>query len=163
MTAKPAPHLTDVTGPYWEAARKGTLQLQRCLPCRAIVHYPRRWCPHCWSTTLEPIDASGKGAVVSFTIVHQPPDDSFGHDTPYVLAIVQLAEGPTMLANVTGPDAMDVRIGDPVQVRFEMRRIGLVVPQFELRMKRGPTPMLGKPALQIAHVKPPKKARKKRT
>lgn len=131
MTAKPVPRLTEVSRPYWEAARQGVLRVKRCLACRGWVHYPRRWCPQCWSTSLEPVDASGSGRVVSFTIVHQAPEESFAADLPYVLAIIQLAEGPTMLANIIGADAHAVAIDDPVRVRFEDRGSGVMVPQFE--------------------------------
>jgi len=131
MTAKPAPRPTEISRPYWEAARQGVLQLQRCLGCRGLIHYPRRWCPRCWSTSLEPVEAAGTGTVVTYTIVHQAPEESFAADLPYVLAIIQITEGPTMLANVVGPDALAVAIGDPVRVRFEDRGAGLKVPQFE--------------------------------
>lgn len=128
---RPTPFATEISRPYWNAAREGVLRLQRCRACQAAIHYPRLWCPKCWSTDLEHFDARGIGTVVTYTVVHQSPFEAFDAHTPYVLAIVQLEEGPTMLANVIGPGAMDVAIGDPVRVRFEKRNGWTVIPQFE--------------------------------
>lgn len=128
---RPTPFATEVSRPYWNAAREGVLRLQRCQDCHTAIHYPRRWCPKCWSTALDHFDARGTGVVVTFTIVRQSPFEGFDAHTPYVLAIVKLDEGPTMLTNIIGPDRMDVAIDDPVQVQFEKRNGWTVVPQFE--------------------------------
>ncbi len=128
---RPTPFATEISRPYWNAAREGVLRLQRCQACQTAIHYPRRWCPKCWSTDLEHFDARGTGIVVTYTIVHESPFEAFDAHTPYVLAIIQLEEGPTMLANIVGPDAMEAAIGDPVQVCFEKRNGWTVIPQFE--------------------------------
>jgi uncharacterized OB-fold protein len=134
---RPTPFATDISRPYWNAAREGVLRLQRCRNCQTAIHYPRRWCPKCWSTDLDHFDARGTGVVITYTIVHQSPFEAFDAYTPYVLAIVQLDEGPTMLTNIIGPGAMEVTIGDPVLVRFEKRNGWTVVPQFERVRKKG--------------------------
>ena len=128
---RPTPFATEESRPYWNGAREGVLRLQRCQACGTVIHYPRRWCPKCWSTDLSHFDASGSGKVVSFTIVHEPPFEAFDGHTPYVLAIVQLEEGPTMLTNIIGSDAMAVAINDAVRVCFEKRNGWTVLPQFE--------------------------------
>jgi uncharacterized OB-fold protein len=128
---RPTPFATEISRPYWNAAREGILRLQRCRTCERVIHYPRLWCPQCWSTDIGHFDASGKGEVVTYTIVHDSPFEAFDSHVPYVLAIVQLEEGPTMLSNIIGPDAMVVAIGDPVVVRFEKRNGWTVLPQFE--------------------------------
>lgn len=128
---RPTPFATEISRPYWNAAREGVLRLQRCRSCQTAIHYPRRWCLTCWSTDLEHFDARGTGVVVTFTIVHESPFEAFDAHTPYVLAVVQLEEGPTMLSNIVGPDAFEVAIGDPVEVRFEKRNGWTVVPQFQ--------------------------------
>lgn len=134
---RPTPFATAISRPYWNAAREGVLRLQRCRECHTAIHYPRRWCPKCWSTALDHFDADGTGVVITYTIVHQSPFEAFDPHTPYVLAIIQLDEGPTMLANIIGPDAMEVAIDDPVRVRFEKRNGWTVVPQFERVRKTG--------------------------
>lgn len=127
---KPLPHITDVTRPYWDAAREGRLLLQRCQRCQRHIHYPRPWCPYCWSCDLEWRPASGRGRVITFTVVHHPPSPAFAGDTPYMLAVIALAEGPQMMVNILTdrPDA--VTIDMPVRVTFETRG-DLAIPQFE--------------------------------
>ena len=86
---------------------------------------------------LDHFDACGSGIVTTYTIVHQSPFEAFDSHTPYVLAIVQLDEGPTMLTNIVGTGAMEVSIGDLVRVRFEQRNGWTVLPQFERMEKNG--------------------------
>ena len=91
---------------------------------------PRFLCPACWSDDLEWIDAGGGGSVHSFTIVRRAPLAAFAAHVPYVLALIDLDEGPRMVANICGADALQVRIGDRVRVAFEEREGGGKVPQF---------------------------------
>jgi uncharacterized OB-fold protein len=120
---------------YWQAAAEGRLVIRKCHECSALHFMPRYVCPHCWSEDLEWVEASGKGTVHSFTIIRRASDPAFAPLVPYVVALVDLEEGPRMMANVLGDDALSVQIGDPVQVGFEDRGDGAAVPQF----KRTPT------------------------
>jgi len=124
---RPLPTPNAVTEPYWRAAAQGRFLLPRCRACRAFHHHPRRWCPHCWSHDLEWAEPSGRGTVVTYTIVHQPPSPGF--DVPYVLAVVRLEEGPQMMCNVVDVDPGEVRCDMPVTVTFE-RRGDMALPQF---------------------------------
>lgn len=126
---RPLPRVTEVTRPYWDAARRERLLLQRCTACGTHIHYPRPWCPACWSTSLEWVESPGRGTVVTFTVVHQPPFESYG-DVPYVLAVVRLAEGPQMMANIVEIDPAAVHVDMAVRVCFEVRADGFRVPQF---------------------------------
>jgi uncharacterized OB-fold protein len=128
---KPLPRVTETTRPYWEGAQRGKLMLQRCLRCRTVIHYPRPWCPACWSADLEWVEAVGRGRVITFTVVHQPPFEAYGRDVPYVLAVVRLEEGPQMMANVLRIAPGRMRVDLPVRVVFEERSAGFRVPQFE--------------------------------
>ena len=73
----------------------------------------------CLSSEVEWVRASGRGTVYSFTVTHQNQAPGFREELPYVLAIVELEEGPRIMTNVVGvaPDA--VRIGMPVEVVFD--------------------------------------------
>lgn len=130
MTAKPTPRVTALTRPYWDAAREHRLVLQHCRACGVCVHYPRPWCPACWSADLEWRDSTGRGRVHTFSVVHQPPFDAFS-DVPYVLAVIKLEEGPQIMANVVNIDPAEVRVDLGVRVCYEEREGGFVVPQFE--------------------------------
>lgn len=123
----PEPRVDEVTAPYWEAAADGRLVLPRCRACGRTHHHPRGLCPHCWSTDLEWVAAAGTGEVVTFSVVHQPPSPAFA--VPYVLAVIELAEGPRMMANVVDVTPSAVTVGMPVEVTFE-RRDTTTLPQF---------------------------------
>ncbi len=58
---------------------------------------------------------SGRGEVYSFTVIHAPPE-GFAKYTPYMVALVRLAEGPLVTAQLTDVDEVDVRIGMPVEM-----------------------------------------------
>ena len=91
---------------------------------------PRYLCPSCWSTELEWVQASGLGVVHSFTVIRRAPMKEFDRLVPYVIALIELDEGPRMMTNILGEDALDTRIGDRVKVCFEQRGPDAKVPQF---------------------------------
>lgn len=125
---KPVPVPSEITAPYWDAAKQGRLLLRQCTTCGAISHPPRPLCPACWSDVLAWIEASGRGRVVSATVVHQPPSPAFA--APYVLAVVRLEEGPTLVTNLLR-DPAAVRIEMSVRLAFEQRG-DFQIPQFVL-------------------------------
>lgn len=127
MTPLPEPKVEASTAPYWEAAAEGRLLLPRCRACGRVHHHPRGLCPYCWSTDLDWVEAAGTGQVVTYSIVHQPPSPAFA--VPYVLAVVELAEGPRMMTNIVEVAPADVTVGMAVEVTFE-RRITITLPQF---------------------------------
>ena len=79
-------------------------------------------------TDLDWEEVSGEGVVVTYSVVQQAPSPNFA--TPYVLAVVDLAEGPRMMANILGCPPGEVSVGLRVQVSFE-RRGDIVLPQFQ--------------------------------
>jgi uncharacterized OB-fold protein len=127
----PRPRLvtTDLSRHFWEAAADGRLEVQRCRSCDALAHYPRELCSRCWSTDLVWEATRGRGTVRTFTVIHRPGHPAWDADAPYVVALIQLDEGPTLLSNVVDIAPSEVRVGLPVSVRF--RRDGdLTLPQF---------------------------------
>lgn len=115
---------------YWSAAREGRLVIRKCSACESRHFMPRYLCPVCWSDRLEWIDSKGTGTVHSFTIIRRAPMSAFAAHVPYVVALIDLDEGPRMMANVIGEDALSTRIGDRVSVTFEDRGDGAMLPQF---------------------------------
>ena len=73
----------------------------------------------------------GTGSVHSFTVMRRASHPAFSSLTPYVLALIELDEGPRMVTNVVGADALEVEIGDRVAVTFEDRGEGALLPQFK--------------------------------
>jgi len=114
---KPLPKPSPTSRPFWEAARRHELTLQRCGACHAFIYYPRDRCPKCFSDQLAWERVSGRGKVYSFTVVRRASSRAFS-DAPYVLAIVELAEGPRMTTNIVAPPE-DVRVEMSVEVFFD--------------------------------------------
>lgn len=118
MSDRPYPELDPETRPFWEALAEGRFELQRCTACGRHVFYPRLVCPHCGGGPLEWVSASGRGTVHSFTVVHRAPP-AFAAEVPYVVALVDLEEGPRMMTRLLGAEPAEVHIGMPVQVAIE--------------------------------------------
>ena len=126
----PVPAENADSKPYWDAARQGRLILKACPACRKPHFPPRHLCPACWTPATEWINSSGNGCVYSFTIMRRAPLPEFATRAPYVVALIDLDEGPRMMANIVGEDALGVRIGERVRVCFETRKDGFAIPQF---------------------------------
>jgi len=127
----PLPVPTPETRPFWEAARRHELSVQRCRACGHHFFYPRAVCPHCLADEVEWRRVSGRGTVHTFTVVHRG-QRNFPLPTPYVIAIVELAEGPRLMTNLVGiePDPAKIRIGLPVEVVFEDVSADVALPRF---------------------------------
>ena len=129
--ALPAPVVNADSAYYWAAAAAERLVIRKCMHCGQLHFMPRYLCPHCWSTDLEWVEISGRGRVYSFTVMRRPADPAFSDLAPCVVALIDLDEGPRMMAGVVGEDALGVAIGDPVTVIFEPRGGEAKVPQFK--------------------------------
>jgi uncharacterized protein len=127
----PLPTANADSLPYWNAAREQRLVIRKCMACEAMHFMPRHLCPVCWSDRLEWVDSPGRGVVHSFTVVRRAPLPAFATRAPYVVALIELDEGPRMVSNVLGDDALAVKIGDRVEVTFEDRGDGAMLPQFK--------------------------------
>lgn len=128
--ARFAPAATPVTEPFWAATARSELHVQFCLHCDAPYFVPRSFCPRCWSDDVAWRRLSGRGVVASFVVVARPAPGIY-EDAPYVVALVELAEGVRMMTNLAGvaPEPDAVAVGMEVRVDFE-RRGELMVPVF---------------------------------
>lgn len=106
------------TRPYWDAAADGQLLIRRCGGCGKAHHYPREFCPHCWSEDVTWEQASGAATLYTWSVVHRNDLPPFGSRVPYVAAVVDLAEGPRMMTEVVDCGEGELRIGMTVQVAF---------------------------------------------
>ena len=133
MTDAPVKHFprpTPETAVYWEGCRKHDLLIQRCTQCHEFQFYPRVVCTACMSEHLEWVKASGRGQVLTFTIVRRAVSEAYAADVPYVVALIQLDEGPKMMSNVVqcNPETLDV--GSRVEVVFEDWSEEISIPKF---------------------------------
>lgn len=108
------------TEPFWRACAEGRLLVQRCRACGAHQFYPRPFCLACQGADLEWTETAGEGTIYSITTVRIPVTDEL--PPPYLLALVDLDEGPRLLTNIEAPAAA---IGDRVTVAWRQRPGGL--------------------------------------
>lgn len=128
---KLSPIVDPGTEPYWNGLKQGKLLLRHCRGCGKPHFYPREVCPHCHSLDLDWIEASGQGAIYSYTVAHRSAGPAYADDVPYTIAIVELDEGPRMMTWIV--EAKDgVTIGARVKVRFEAWNDETTLPVFEL-------------------------------
>ncbi len=124
------PTIDDETRPFWDGCSQGTLQIKRCLACTKVFHYPRPFCPSCWSEDVEWFAASGRGTVYTYSIVHVNDLPPWAERVPYIAAIVELEEGPRIMTNVIDCSFDDVRCGLAVEVAFREHADDLTIPVF---------------------------------
>lgn len=135
VTPKPQPRVNELARPFWEAANEDRLLIQRCLQpaCARAVFYPRVCCPFCKQPTLQWVQASGRGRIISHTTVHRTHHDGFNAEAPYVFAAVELDEGPCIYAQVPGaPTDARSLVGAAVTVAFVDHGAGRRMPVFHL-------------------------------
>lgn len=125
---KPVPFPRGEERAWFEWAAQSRLALTRCTACGAHS-VARVVCPACWSTAVETVEGSGRGSVYSYTVLHRAGRPGFEADVPYVIAVVELDEGPRVMSNVVGVDPAAVTIGLRVRMVPEDRG-EIVVPQF---------------------------------
>ena len=109
--------VTTTTEAFWKATSEGRFILQRCDACDLVVWFPRKHCPECWTENLTTFDASGEGTVYSYTVIRKVANE-YKQATPFVVAYVELAEGPRIMTNIVGCDVDEVRVGMPVSIEF---------------------------------------------
>jgi uncharacterized OB-fold protein len=120
-----------LTKPFWDAAKRGALVRQVCDQCGRNFFTPRLACPYCLSEEWAWEESSGRGEVYSFTVCHRAPEPGFA--VPYVLAIIDLEEGWSMLSNVVDCSPHDLRLGWPVEATWQQKANGLSLPVFRPR------------------------------
>ncbi len=127
---KPVPKPAPESVPYWEAAKRHELALPKCNACGKFWFPPSRSCPNCLAVDFDFKTVSGRGKVYSFVTFHRVYHPAFAGEVPYVVAIVELEEGPRLLSNIVGikPDAVQCEM--PVKVVFDDVADDVSVPKF---------------------------------
>jgi uncharacterized OB-fold protein len=113
---KPVPVPDPVSEPFWRALHGGRFLLQRCGTCERRQFYPRAACSHCGAMDLEWAPATGRGEVYSYTVIHRSGVPGWSDEVPYVVAIVELDEGPRMQSNIVGCEPSEVTVGARVRL-----------------------------------------------
>lgn len=130
---KPDPLINALTQPYWQAAARGELALQRCQNCRHWIHFPEPRCPGCTSQDLSFETVSGQGEIETFSVIHRSFVQGFD-DSPYAIAWIALPEqmGLRVMSNIINCPLDAITIGHAVTLCFEKRGEFGQLPQFTL-------------------------------
>jgi uncharacterized OB-fold protein len=107
---------TPLTEPFWDRANEGELLIQHCSSCGHRQHYPRNICISCWADEPLWMSASGNGVVWTFTVVEKPGHPAWVDEVPYVIALVELEEGPRVMTRIVDYPPELVSVGMPVSL-----------------------------------------------
>lgn len=130
----PAPYVSPETKPFWSAAKEGRLLLPFCATCDVAIWYPKAFCGACGSLSVDWRDASGNATIYSFSQVCRG-EGAYRDVTSFILALVDLDEGPRVLTNIVDADPSTIAIGQRVEVVFHAAGEDAALPRF--------TPMRG--------------------
>lgn len=91
--------------------------------CGQLYFPPTTICKQCQSSNMSEYQFKGSGSIVTFTVIRQPFNDEsenekLSADSPYIIAIIQLEEGPLITAQITDSNHEDIRIGSKVKSVF---------------------------------------------
>ena len=120
----PPPAVNPENQAFFAAATSGKLVLKFCDACGEFHHYPRAYCPHCFSEKTEWREAQGTGTIYTYSVLRR------GVPEPYCIAYVTLDEGVSVMTNIVDCDLDSVRIGQKVKVVFIPTDGGPPVPMF---------------------------------
>lgn len=127
--AGPVPVPRGVDEAFWAATLEGDLLLQRC-DCGHVQCYPRVVCTVCGAEEPPYEPSDGTGTIYTYTVCHIPGEPGFADRTPFVVAAVDLAEGPRLLSYMDcAPE--DVTVGMAVAATFWRVSDAAAIPVFE--------------------------------
>jgi uncharacterized OB-fold protein len=135
--ARPLPRVDADGAPYWEAAGRHELRIQRCDECGTTRFYPRVQCPKCWSDQVTWIEASGEGTIASWSLIRRAPFPGLADRAPYVVALVDLPEEVRVFSHIAGAKAEEAAVGAAVVVDFEAISEDVTLPVFRLASSVG--------------------------
>ena len=128
---RPLPIPDETSQPFFDAAKEGKLLLRYCPACERWLGYAVELCDNCFSAGIEWKEASGRGTVYSFIIMHQVIHPGFASIVPYNVASVELEEGPRVHTNLVNIANDAIKMDMPVKVTFEKLDDEVTVPKFE--------------------------------
>jgi hypothetical protein len=115
----PIPVADEASEPFFRGARERKLMLLRCARCGAFRLPGRERCAGCWSTEAAWAQASGRGKLYSFGVMHQQYHPAFAGAIPYNFAMVELEEGPRLITNIVGCANEALRVDMPVEAEYD--------------------------------------------
>ena len=128
----PKPHQDEDNRPFLEGWKEGRLMLQRSRSGGPFFFYPRPICPFTGSRDLIWVEASGKGKIVSFSLVMRANHPAFVSEVPIILAEIMLEEGASLLARIIEPETERICSGAKVTILKMPEAARYSMPTFRL-------------------------------
>jgi hypothetical protein len=127
---------SELSAPYWKAAREHRLAVQQCMSCQRYLHPPGPSCSWCggselsWLETGEPVT----GSIYSFLSIHRAFSANLAELVPYVMALadVDLFPGIRICLPVVGLQPDEARIGERVRMCWADWPDGRSLPLWEI-------------------------------
>ncbi len=126
---KPVPETQPWSVKFWEGTKDGKLLIQFCKDCGSNIFYPRKFCPECWSGSLDWKEASGRAKIYTFSTAYSMVEPKFMDELPYTIAYVDLEEGVRMMTRIVGCKPEEVTFDMEVKVVFHEQH-GFFLPYF---------------------------------
>jgi uncharacterized OB-fold protein len=132
LPPKPLPAITDLTRPFWTAAKERRFVLQNCSDCGAFNFHPKPWCIECGSRALVWTEAKPHGTVYSHTVSYSVAMNypGWAADLPVILCLIDTDDGARMYAQVTDCKPEEIHVGMRVEVHFEDISPDAGIPKF---------------------------------
>lgn len=122
-----APARGKLADEFYAFAREGKLCIQKCSDCDAWHHIPRERCSQCGSFSLDWAECSGQGTLFSWTETSTPPLPSLQDDVPFIVALIELQEGPRIICRLVDVANDELHVGQS----FKAKMVDLT-PEFSL-------------------------------
>jgi uncharacterized OB-fold protein len=131
--AKPLPQVGPEMAPFFEAAKRHQLVVQRCRGCGTYRFPARDQCSGCLAREADWMPVSGRGTVFSYAVMHQVYHPGFASEVPYAVVVIALEEGARLVSNLVDCPVPEIRVGMPVEVVFDDVTPEVTLPKFRPR------------------------------
>jgi uncharacterized OB-fold protein len=122
------PPMAEDNGWWWDQAAADKLVIQRCTGCEVLRHPPRPMCDACRSIEWDFVEASGRGQLASFTVIHHPQIP--GYEYPLTIGLVDLEEGTRIISQVVDCERDAISIGMALEATIHEDEDGFKLPVF---------------------------------
>jgi len=102
---------------FYKNLAQGKLMAGKCTKCGKIHLPPRTLCDNCFSQEFTWTEISGKGTLLTFSVIHIAPQQ-FQALAPYAVGIIELENGLKLPGMISGVTQEQLHIGMPLTIDF---------------------------------------------
>lgn len=137
---KPLPKINSDVKPFWDGCKNRELKFQKCQACGHVRWPASIICPKCYKKETEWVISRGHGTIYTYSVYHTAYHTGFINEIPYVVAIVELDEGPHLLTNIIDCNPQEIKIGMDVTVVWDDVTPEITLPKFKPCPMTSPVP-----------------------